>query len=51
LPADPLAGYVVRALGPGTPLHVLPGAKHFPQEDHADEVAALIADLALGEHA
>ena len=46
LPCDPLAGYVVRALGPQTPLHVLPDARHFPQEDHPGEVADLIADLA-----
>ena len=45
LPADPLAGYVVRALGAGTPLHVLPDAKHFLQEDHAAELAELIAAL------
>jgi pimeloyl-ACP methyl ester carboxylesterase len=42
---DPLAHYVVRALGPGTPLHVLPRAKHFPQEDHAAELAERIAAL------
>ena len=46
LPADPLADYVVRALGPGTPLHLLPHAKHFPQEDHAAELAERIAALA-----
>ena len=45
LPADPLAGYVVSALGPGTPLHVLPRARHFPQEDHAAEVAERVARL------
>ena len=44
LPADPLADHVVRALG-GAPLHVLPRAKHFPQEDHAAELADLIAAL------
>jgi pimeloyl-ACP methyl ester carboxylesterase len=42
LPLDPLAHHVTRALGPGTPLHVLPEAKHFPQEDHAAELAELV---------
>jgi pimeloyl-ACP methyl ester carboxylesterase len=45
LPLDPHAHDVVRALGGDTPLHVLPGAKHFPQEDHAAEVAGMIAAL------
>ena len=45
LPLDPLAHYVVRALGPDTPLHVLPEAKHFLQEDHAAELAELIRAL------
>ena len=45
LPVDPLAHHVVRALGPGTPLHVLPDAKHFPQEDHAAELAERITAL------
>jgi haloalkane dehalogenase len=45
LPVDPLAGYVVRALGPGTPLHVLPDAKHFLQEDHAPQLADRIVAL------
>ena len=46
LPLDPLAHHVVSALGDGTPLHVLPNAKHFPQEDHPGELADLIAALA-----
>jgi len=45
LPLDPLAHYVVRALGPTTPLHVLPQAKHFPMEDHPAELTELIAAL------
>jgi pimeloyl-ACP methyl ester carboxylesterase len=47
LPAEPLADHVVRALG-GAPLHVLPAARHFPQEDHPEEVADLVAGLAGG---
>jgi haloalkane dehalogenase len=45
LPVDPLAYYVQRALGGDAPLHVLPRAKHFPQEDHAAELAGLVAGL------
>jgi pimeloyl-ACP methyl ester carboxylesterase len=43
LPLRPHAGDVMRALGPRTQLHVLPRAKHFPQEDHPVELADLIA--------
>lgn len=46
LPLRPHAGDVVRALGRDTPLHVLPRAKHFPQEDHAGEIAERVAELA-----
>jgi pimeloyl-ACP methyl ester carboxylesterase len=45
LPVDPLAYYVQRALGPGTPLHVLPRAKHFLQEDHPAELVERIVAL------
>ena len=48
LPADPHAHDVMRALGGDVPLHMLPRAKHFPQEDHAAEVAERIAALAGG---
>jgi haloalkane dehalogenase len=46
LPLRPHAGDVMRALGPGTPLHVLPRAKHFLMEDHAAEIAESIAAVA-----
>lgn len=46
LPLRPYAGDLIRALGPDTPLHVLPRAKHFPQEDHARALAERIGALA-----
>ena len=48
LPADPHAHDVIRALGGDVVLHMLPRAKHFPQEDHAAAVAERIAALAGG---
>ena len=43
LPLRPHAGDVLRALGSDANLHVLPRARHFLQEDHAAQLAELIA--------
>jgi pimeloyl-ACP methyl ester carboxylesterase len=48
LPVRPHAEDVIRALGHDTPLHVLPGAKHFLMEDHPADVADRVAALARG---